>query len=315
MNQALPLFYFKSKICWVDDDRLFLDAISIAFADDYQTVSFSNPVSALNFFNNTYEPELKKINFVREFVDTDHYNTNHRFQTDIDINEISKLAERSAEINDISVLVVDYNMPNINGLELCRHLVNCPFKKILLTGETNYSEAVEAFNQGLIDKFIEKGPNVIDGLQNYIFDLSYQYFKDATANILTHLEASRISPLSDPQFGRFFNNWCIKHKIKEFYLVNKQGSFLVKDSKDCFSLFIVFDDYEKEEFIKLNDDAFDKIGDILKEVKEGRLIPFFGINKESWEYSFSEWKNYFYPAQIFKGRNNYYWSVISNYYL
>lgn len=60
-----------------------------------------------------------------------------------------------------SVLVVDYNMPGMNGLELVRELGDCPTRRVLLTGVADAEVAVGAFNKGLIQKFIPKStPNL-----------------------------------------------------------------------------------------------------------------------------------------------------------
>lgn len=310
MKKNLPLFYFPSTICWVDDDQLFLDALNVSLADKYHCLSFTHPEEALQFFK-TYESPLSKKMFTREFIESDLFATNNHLPVDIDIASITQLADTPSKHNEISVLVVDYNMPNMNGLELCSHLQNRPFKKILLTGSTSHPKAIDAFNQGLIDKFIEKG-DAADKLEQSITELSHRYFHESTKNLLSHLETSRLSPLSDQHFMDFFSSWCQSNQVVEFYLVNRQGSFLVKDKNGSLSYFILMSEYEKDEFIKLHDDAFDKVGNFLHVVSKGKCIPFFGVDRESWEFNFDEWKHYFYPSQMMQGREKYYWTIVSN---
>ena len=49
-----------------------------------------------------------------------------------------------------TVVVVDYSMPNMNGLEVCKALEDLPLKFIMLTGKAEPETAIEAFNDGLI---------------------------------------------------------------------------------------------------------------------------------------------------------------------
>lgn len=54
------------------------------------------------------------------------------------------------------VLVIDYAMPAVNGVELLRSLSDWPGARILLTGQADEQIAVDAFNGGLIQQFIPK---------------------------------------------------------------------------------------------------------------------------------------------------------------
>ncbi len=53
-------------------------------------------------------------------------------------------------------VVVDYNIPSKNGLEVLKALGQWQGSRMLLTGFEDLSIAVKAFNEGLIDQFIPK---------------------------------------------------------------------------------------------------------------------------------------------------------------
>jgi len=308
MPKKLPLFYFPPTICWVDDNELFLNAANLLFKEDYRCISFVNPKEALQFLH-TYQSACSKINFTREFIESDIFDTHDHLPIDINISEITQLANTSSIQNEIAILIIDNNMPGMSGIEICHTLNHATYKKILLTGQTSPTEVVDAFNQGIIDKFIAKDQFASDKLQQYIHELSYQYFCNITKHILAHLETSRPSVLSDRVFIDFFLHWCEANQIIEYYLINKHGSFLVKDKNGSSSYFIVMSEHAKDEFLKLNDDAIEKIEDILLKVAQGEMIPFFGIGKEHWEFNYDDWNNYFYPANIIQGREKYYWTT------
>ncbi len=308
--KKLPLFYSPPTICWIDDDKLFLDAANNLFENEYSYLSFTNPQEAVAFLDN-YQPPSSKINFTREFTESDIYDTRNHLPIDINIAEITKLANTAHLKNEIAILVIDNNMPNMNGLEICEKFKNTPFKKILLTGQTSVTEALDAFNNGLIDKFIVKDQKVSENLQKNISELSYQYFYELTKSLISHLETSKKSPVSDPIFIDFFFSQGTLINMKEFYLIDSHGSFLVKDKSNSTMYFIVMSESDKNDFLKLNDDAFDKVGNLLLKVSRGEEIPFFGIGKEHWEYNYDKWEQYFHPSKVINGKEKYYWTMIA----
>jgi len=309
MKTALPLFYFKPTICWVDDDRLFLDAASLSFGEHYHCNTFNSPSEAIKYFNE-YRAPLSVISFKREFSESDLFGSANHHPVDIDMTAIAELANNAACHDEIAVLIVDYHMAEMNGVDLCERLKNFNGKKILLTGEATHEKAIEAFNKGIIDKFIRKGHNIAETLQQYVKELVYQYFCERTAALVEHLEASRRSVLSDKSFIEFFNKWCSENNIEEYYLLNKQGAFLVKDKAGAISHFVLHSENDNREFAKLNDELTGEAAQLTADVASGKLIPFFGIHKEYWEVEETNWSPYFYPTQTFSGREQYFWAVV-----
>lgn len=235
MTVFLPLFYFKPTICWIDDDQIFLDAINLTFRK-YNCITFNNPDNAIAFFSNYQSPLTGFFSVHNNLI-----NTNISI-----IHDLSNFTDKS---NEVAVLIVDYNMPKTNGLEICKKLKSFNFKIILLTGETTHDKAIEAFDLGLIDRFIKKDNNISDNLQICIDELIYQFFCEKTDKLISHIKALRLSFLSDQRFINFFNQWCHENKIEEFYLINKNGDFLVKDKNKNVSNFIVINEFDKNESI------------------------------------------------------------------
>jgi CheY-like chemotaxis protein len=55
-----------------------------------------------------------------------------------------------------NVLVVDYSMPAMTGLDVLKALPKWPAQRVLLTGQADESMAVKVFNQRLINQFVAK---------------------------------------------------------------------------------------------------------------------------------------------------------------
>jgi len=198
----------------------------------------------------------------------------------------------------------------MTGIELCRALRHLKTKKILLTGDANHKQAVAAFNEGLIDCFIRKDESdLVASLQDHIARLRVKYFNDISIALLNHLQADYLLPQSDPDFIKFFNNWCASNTIKEYYIIDKNGNYLVKNTKNQQFYFVIHTDRTLKIFTDLHSED-DAVLPLVQSVKERSCIPFFGYAKEAWNYDPADWPQYFYQATGFAGRETCYWAVI-----
>tara|TARA_A100000171_G_C2134817_1_gene149437 strand:+ start:533 stop:1522 length:990 start_codon:yes stop_codon:yes gene_type:complete len=144
----------------------------------------------------------------------------------------------------VSVLVVDYEMPGMNGIDLCKKIENPFVKKILLTGVADENVAVEAFNKGLICSYIRKhAPNFQEQLQDAVIRAQQDYFRELFYFPLQTLKKRPESTaLVDPVFIHYFNQLIEKDRIQEFYLAESTGSFLMVGPDQKLYSLITLDD-------------------------------------------------------------------------
>src|SRR6187402_2342488 len=82
-------------------------------------------------------------------------------------------------VKEVSVLVVDYSMPSMNGIEFCEKVKNSSIKKILLTGYATFTDAVNAFNNNTIHYYLKKNDeNMLQQLEATIHQLQHAYFNE-----------------------------------------------------------------------------------------------------------------------------------------
>ncbi len=175
---TMPLIAYPTTILWVDDDALFLQSVSRAFNQYYQIKTYPSPIQAVQFFQN-YRAQLSSSFFLSGCNQLEEYYLSNHLPVDIDLKAIAALHTNQQRLNDIAVMIVDYDMPDMTGIELCRKLQSVPIKKILLTGQTDHAEAVNAFNEGIIHCFIRKDdPQLSNNLLLYINNLTRQYFNE-----------------------------------------------------------------------------------------------------------------------------------------
>jgi CheY-like chemotaxis protein len=304
--KSLPLVYYPTTIHWIDDDPLFLNSVTTSVKTTHKLQTSASPTESLSYLKNQ-KPVLAGL--PQFSADTHHndYGLNHHIPTDLHLLSLSELMKHPKKGEDVSVVVVDYNMPNMNGLDFCKALQDSPIKKILLTGEMDQRTAIEAFNEGIIDCFLQKdSPNMVNDLEYFIETLAQEYFTDITKPMLAHLECEEKSPLTDNEFIDFFNHWKKSNGAVEHYLIDKNGSFVAIDAKDKTQFLVIHTDKTLDSFANLHDDTDQN--ELLSQVRNREKIPFFGIGKEAWEFETKTWGDYFVKPNMLEGRCRYYWS-------
>jgi CheY-like chemotaxis protein len=308
--QALPIFYFPTTIVCIDDDSIFLDELKTILDTKYNVITFNNSKQALSELKN-YTSPVAKVSFLQSLVEHEYYDAPNHAPINLDMNYLHKLSQLVDRTQEISMLIIDYHMPEMDGMELCVKLYDTQFKKILLTGFVDQHRAINAFNNKLIDGFITKSDiNLLKSLTDSIKLLENQYFVELTATLRNNLEISHALPLSDPIFIRFFNNWIKENDIKEYYLIDKNGSFLTIDKHDKPSYFIVHTDYSLNSLIQLYQED-KQLASFMSDIGGRQKIPFFGQNVRVEEVAPTLWGNYLYSPNILEGREHYYWCSVA----
>ena len=181
-----PLFYFPSMVVFVDDSRNFLDNFSLQLDADLAFQLYDSPIAALTALNAPAEKNSSVEQFFSISRFGDELPLSHHV-LDLNLNNIVREAQNPHRFERISVVVVDYDMPEMDGLELCRNIKNHSIKKILLTGKADEKLAVQAFNQGLIDRFIMKqDAEVIPSLNQAIVELQQAYFENMMRRLIEY---------------------------------------------------------------------------------------------------------------------------------
>jgi CheY-like chemotaxis protein len=305
----LPIFYYPSTVAWLDDDETIICAIKELFEKN-KLITFTKPLDCLNYFNK-YESPLKKTTFLKGLIGDDYYETVNHSPVDLNVPDLHKIHSYPERHKEITVLLVDYNMPEINGIELCKQLKSQPVKKILLTGQASLQEAVSAFNENLIDRFIRKDSlTLAQDILNYVDELEKEYFRENTRGMLDHLETENRLPLSDPAYIKFFNEICADQNIKEYLLMDKHGSMILIDGNNRRINLVIHTDRTLDSFTHQYTDE-PEVSIIMEIIKERKVIPFFGIGKESWEFETRDWTQYLYKPKTFIGREKYYYAFVT----
>lgn len=245
MKPGKPLpFFHPTRVVFVDDDRAFLNLLPLRLPANLPFLRFDSPRELLS------ELEKGRLQGALDLDWWDAYASEGLDQgteqvVAFDRSMIFLRVFNRARFGLISVLVVDYQMPEMSGLDLCRRLAHLPCKKILLTGQADTALAVNAFNEGLIDMYLPKlHPDLDRELNLAIQRLQYAYLEQATGLITTVLSAVDPTLWGDPAFSRFLHQICDDRGIVEYYAIDEPKGYLLVDPDGRAELLLLYDDDE-----------------------------------------------------------------------
>jgi CheY-like chemotaxis protein len=267
---------YPTKTILIDDNKRFLENIAYSLDKHILYDLFSNPQEAIELF------EKSKNNFLANIIKIDEnaeYYTSEiassSFPAKYDLHQLYEQIYNPERFNDISVVVVDFQMPIMNGEEVCRKLVkmHSPIKKIMLTGEADESIAVNLFNDGIINQFILKSrPDLSQALSKSIIEMQEQYFQDLSYPIIKGLSTDQDSCLDDPIFIDFFNKTRFDLKASSAYLIDSSGSYLFIDDAGHQTWLIIKTQHDLSESANLIED-YNITKNLVEKVKNGDAIP------------------------------------------
>ncbi len=277
-------FYFPTTVLFVDDDQSFLKGLKVKFDGQLLAKLETNPLSAFDIMSGQSLQDEDLI----ETIDEDELDQDYACPINIPLPAIIEKAKNADRFDEVSVMVVDYSMPEMTGLALCEKLQNHPVKKIMLTGDSDQSIAIEAFNKGVIDHFVRKDrPDLISHLCGVIQLLQQKYFQERTSFILKAARAISPSFLSSEQFLPEFNRFIAKHDIVEFYLIDRGGSFFARNRRGESFCFLVKDEEEMARLIAIAENA-DTLPQIFDALKEHKKMVYF-LRERDQSRPLSEW--------------------------
>lgn len=304
----VPIFSHPTKIILIDDHMPFLKSLSLLLPETNLSYEFfDNPIEALNYINQFQEPG--SLEFLKNREDV----SNDMCLVEYDFPSIYKIIEDNTRNERISTIIVDYHMPEMNGLEFLKQIKNKKIRKILLTGNSSESIAVKAFNEEIIHKYIKKGDSELETiLSESIIDSQKKYFALFTQSIIETAINNQeiISALKEPEFEVYVNQICKDYKIKESYLLDPIGSYLMINKHDvAFILTTQNKDLADSYYCDLDghEEGFSKKE--LEDIKNKKTIFCYRSLKNEELPDPELWAPYFKPGTHIKGKQSFYCSL------
>lgn len=227
-------FYHPTSILVLDDDPLFLESLDFQFSEEVSCQTFTRPDAALQHLA---AQAGQHPSFPRYFKDASELEARPDARVGDRLLRL-QLSELRAVIDDptreqrVAVAVVDYDMPKMTGVEFCRAIRHLPVKTILLTGKAGLETAIAAFNEGVINCFLQKqDASVTVSLRREIRRLQEEYFEEISAPISNALALDEPSFFADPSFISVLREVMDENQIVEHYVCATPPGVMMRDAE------------------------------------------------------------------------------------
>lgn len=300
----ISLYYHPTTTVYIDDNKDFLNSLALG-SEPCSVKLFTDPHEALAFV----EAQFKLAeNFSKGEPMSPDINTPHKLV--LPQNQVCKKLDSLNRFAEPAVLIVDFSMPHLNGLDLCSQITHPSSKKVLLTGVANEKQAIHALNADLIDFYIDKSEEDLAGrLESIVSTLNARYFMDAIP-LSNHDARQQLPFIFDTEFADYFEQLCEDHGIVEYYYVTNPGGFLLIDKFGTIGRLIVQTASELEQSITEVKER-GAADDCISTLEEKTKLPFFQNEDGKFVQSFlDEWTHHLYPATVVEGNQQYYCAYI-----
>jgi CheY-like chemotaxis protein len=307
-RKCLP-FYHPTRVVFVDDDPAFLNLVPLRLASTVPFLRFDSPYDLLE--------ELSSAR-LQAVLDLDWWDAYPADGARGGVEEVVAL-DRSAlhlrvfnrvRFGLVSVLVIDYQMPEMTGLDLCRKLAHLPCKRILLTGQADEALAVRAFNEGLIDLYLPKlHPRLDEELNLAIQRFQFDYLEQATDLIRRVLQSADPVVWGDAAFARFFHRLCEERGAVEYYTVHDPKGYLLVDVRGRGELLLLFEygDLAAQCAAAIASRAPEEV---IRGLEDRRAALYFGRERGDCVLSPEQWQEACVPLRPVPGRDDLHYALI-----
>ena len=234
MNKIIP-YYHPTTVGFIDDNARFIDSLAAKAPDTITTKVFYTPEEALEWANSLRpKPPLAHNCFT---IEDDIV----RF----DATALEQEIKQPERFERLSVFVVDYAMPTMNGVDFCAELQDRDIRCLLLTGLADERIAVAAFNRSLIHRYVTKA--MLDNLSDvyiHVRDLEEQYFAEYGQRLSVSLATTHEDFAWMHEIDDFLTDLKQRLSAVEYYLVDKPRGYLLLDRDGNSTRMIVLSDDE-----------------------------------------------------------------------
>jgi CheY-like chemotaxis protein len=295
-HQILPCHYPTTTLV-LDDDQSFLTSMEIFLSNNTRRFLCTS-----------------KTDHAAKLIKESDENNSHKFlnkEFKPDYYAIKNFAKNSHKDKEISALVIDFHMPEINGIDFCKKIENTLCEKILLTADSDQSIAIKAFNDGLIHHYISKQDKNLDILLNkFINQAEINYIK-RKFNIFISSINNTDRTFTNKNIQKRLLDFIYDENIVEYYMIDNNGSLLCfNDHNECIKVLIKNKDdnripltWQQAEYLPEN--LFQEIWDCKKTI---------GFSIEEIDFPPVEvWEKYIVPLREIPGETEYFLAIIKNY--
>ncbi len=267
-NFIRPPVLYPSTVVFVDDNDGYLDALRRFFPDPATNLFFTRPQTALAFIRqHARENSL-------EFAPASACVSETGFERYVESSAERDVLARGSRFAEVAAVVVDFDMPGMNGVEFLSSISNLRCAKVLLTGVADETVAVKAFNAGIVDLYLRKTDiDSANRLSNFLKDAKNRHCLEAGWLALGESGVT----YCDPRTRKVIDELVATHGIVEYYWRPEQDAILMFDRAGSPSVFVA---WAENDWISQGEIVADEDGpaELLKQMAVREVMPVFWPN-------------------------------------
>jgi CheY-like chemotaxis protein len=298
-----------TTVVFVDDNDLFLHSLDLRMPAEMAYLCFHNPRHALERVN-----EKLTLAPIPERCFSTPAHSLHWSDSVIrfDLGLIEQEINNMQRFRRTSVVIADFAMPAIDGLSLLTSIRDPSVKTVLMSGAGDEKLALEAFNDGLIDRYIPKNRSTtLDMVVDYAQELQREYFLEQQRAIQESLSLNPPDLLEDPVVSKYFAALRKKHGFVEHYLVGDPPGFVFVTAKGALQRLIVLSDAEVTEQVEYAA-RNDAPTDVVEALASRSRVGFFYELAENYGDEPYPWRDFLYEPTSLGGAKGWWAALISD---
>ncbi|MGB0722909.1 MAG: response regulator [Gammaproteobacteria bacterium] len=211
----------------------------------------------------------------------------------------------SGRFRTASVVVADYDMPGMNGLELAASLRSTGVGIILLTGKADERIAVEAFNDGRIQRYVNKGsPDLGERLAGYIRQLHENHMASQAQMFQALSRTPWPTFTRDPAIFAHMAELRREHPITEWYASARPPGFILLDADGQMSRLLVISESELRTHLEVCEGE-DAPAALMEALASGEVAPLFPTTDGYYHRGLENWSDALLTAHTVTGIERY----------
>jgi CheY-like chemotaxis protein len=291
-ENQIPICYYPTQIVSIDDDTKFLKIIE-RILGHFSLTKFTSPSSGIDYIN-----ETPSQSYIQQAVAPTTSDDDSIKSMEINLENIYKLNAIKEKQQEVSVLVIDYEMPQGMATEFTPKINNKGTKRLMLTGVGDHHFAINALNEGFIDVYLSKQNEHADKeLLQYVEKLEMKYFVDQSQAFLDHYPRLK-QLLTNETIINLFSEICKQYNIQSFYLANNLGAFILFDTNQQPIILNIIDESHLKGMVEfINRSETQQASSFTTEqIEKCERAPVFLCSEKNYP-TLDRWQNYLYPIK------------------
>lgn len=310
MAAQIPVYRHPTMTVLIDDDRTSLVTLQYQIDTSIATKTFNRARVALTWIVECFNKVVQLGDMSASRVDAQSEALVAVGGVDDALEQIYHYVGKPERFLLPTVVVIDYSMPDMDGLDFCVAAHDLPCKKILFTALADDKTAIDGFNRGLINKFIRKqDPDALDRLEAAIDVLQADYFLERSRVAAARLDARDFGFLNDAVVASLIRKLRDTYGFVEHYLFSYPTGLLFFDAGGHATLLVIQTQASLEAHVNTAV-ARGASTEAVAPLAQHRAVPFFHTPDGMWGAQLpGQIGDYVKAAQQCLGDEDYYWAL------